>query len=89
MRAAAHAAPEVIARTPLLENPEASKLLTARLLIKAECVQRTGAFKFRGAYNRIRQMSRAEKVRTGGNIDSHRFCQALNCAVTHQGSTTR
>ncbi len=51
----------VIARTPLLENPDANALLGGRLLIKAENTQRTGAFKIRGAYNCIRQLTKAQK----------------------------
>ena len=39
--------------TPLLESPLLNEKLGGRLLVKAECLQRSGAFKFRGAYNRI------------------------------------
>ena len=39
--------------TPLLEHPELNEQLGGRLLIKPEVLQRTGSFKFRGAYNRI------------------------------------
>ncbi len=52
-----------VIKTPLLENPEVNGLLSGRLLIKAETAQRTGAFKFRGAYNRICQMDEAQKER--------------------------
>ena len=34
--------------TPLLENPVINKLAGKRVLVKAECMQRTGSFKFRG-----------------------------------------
>lgn len=50
----------VVARTPLLEYPEVNAHLGGRLLIKAECAQRTGAFKFRGAYNCVRQLTDEE-----------------------------
>lgn len=49
-------------RTPLLENAEVNAELGGRFLIKAECAQRTGAFKFRGAYNCIRQLTEAERA---------------------------
>ena len=39
--------------TPLLESPVANARLGGRLLVKAEPMQRTGSFKFRGAYNRL------------------------------------
>jgi threonine dehydratase len=40
-------------RTPLLFAPSLSERLQARVYVKAECLQRTGSFKFRGAYNAI------------------------------------
>ena len=40
-------------RTPLLESPLLNARLSGRLLVKAECLQRTGSFKFRGAYNAV------------------------------------
>lgn len=46
-------------RTPLLESPFLNDKLGARILLKAEVLQRTGSFKFRGAYNRISQIDRA------------------------------
>ena len=45
--------------TPLLESPLLNERLGCRLLVKAEVLQRTGSFKFRGAYNRV--------SRTGGD----------------------
>lgn len=41
-------------RTPLLRYPELDRLLGTRAFIKPECLQVTGSFKFRGAYNKIR-----------------------------------
>jgi len=40
-------------RTPLLESPALNDRLGCRLLVKAEPLQRTGSFKFRGAFNRL------------------------------------
>jgi threonine dehydratase len=42
--------------TPLLESSILNERVKGRVLIKAECLQRTGSFKFRGAYNRISQV---------------------------------
>ena len=47
--------------TPLLESPLLNETLGGRVLIKAECLQLSGAFKFRGAYNRISQLSDEER----------------------------
>ena len=52
-------------RTPLLEAPDLSAQVGGRILVKAEMLQRTGSFKFRGAYNRISRLSKAER---GGGV---------------------
>ncbi len=44
-------------RTPLLQNFELDEAAGGKVLIKPECLQITGSFKIRGAYNRLRQMS--------------------------------
>jgi len=46
-------------RTPLLENPFVNERIGGRLLVKAEPLQRTGSFKFRGAYNTISNYAQA------------------------------
>ncbi|MDC1287436.1 threonine/serine dehydratase [Gammaproteobacteria bacterium] len=68
-------------KTPLLENPEVNSLLSGRLLIKAETAQRTGAFKFRGAYNRIRQMDETQKKRGVIAYSSGNHAQAVALAA--------
>jgi threonine dehydratase len=42
-------------RTPVLESEALNERAGGRVLLKAECLQRTGSFKFRGAYNAISQ----------------------------------
>jgi threonine dehydratase len=46
-------------RTPLVEHPALNAKVGGRVLLKAETLQRVGAFKFRGAYNKIAQVDRA------------------------------
>ncbi|MBM3549160.1 MAG: threonine/serine dehydratase [Alphaproteobacteria bacterium] len=53
VRRAADRLRPVAAITPLIESPLLNEELGGRLLIKCEMLQRTGSFKFRGAYNRI------------------------------------
>ncbi|HUB97130.1 MAG TPA: threonine/serine dehydratase [Stellaceae bacterium] len=53
--AAVRLAPHAV-RTPLLGSPALDAALGGRLLVKAECLQRTGSFKFRGAYNALAQL---------------------------------
>lgn len=43
-------------RTPTIESAALNERVDGRVLIKLECLQRTGSFKFRGAYNRISQL---------------------------------
>ena len=43
-------------RTPVIESPLLNDRVGGRVLIKAECLQRTGSFKFRGAWNLISQI---------------------------------
>jgi threonine dehydratase len=45
--------------TPLIESPVLNALAGGRVLVKAECLQRTGSFKFRGAWNCISRLSGA------------------------------
>jgi len=56
VEAAAERLRGVVRRTPLLESDVLNERVGGRLLCKAECLQRTGSFKLRGAYNTIRQL---------------------------------
>lgn len=47
--------------TPLLESPALNARCGGRVLLKAETLQRTGSFKFRGAYNRIAMIPEEER----------------------------
>jgi threonine dehydratase len=49
--------------TPLLESALLNDRLGGRLLVKAETLQRTGSFKFRGACNRIALIPEADRAR--------------------------
>ncbi len=50
-------------RTPLLSSPALDALTGGRVLLKAEPLQRTGSFKFRGAWNALSQLSEAQRAR--------------------------
>jgi threonine dehydratase len=58
-----HAAAEKLAavavETPLLQAPALDRRTGGHVLIKAEMLQRTGSFKFRGAYNKISRIAPA------------------------------
>ena len=42
--------------TPIIESPDVNSQLGFRLLLKMESFQRTGSFKFRGAFNKISKL---------------------------------
>ena len=84
---AAEALSDVVVRTPLLENPDVNARLGGRLLIKAEHAQRTGAFKIRGAYNRLRFMSAEERRQGTITYSSGNHAQGLALAARLAGTT--
>ena len=53
---------DYIRTTPVLESDALNDRLGCRLLVKAESLQRTGSFKFRGAFNKISQISKAQRA---------------------------
>lgn len=61
VRAAARRIDGHAVRTPLLENARLNERVGGRVLIKPECLQHSGSFKFRGAYNRLAQLSAVER----------------------------
>ncbi|HEX8232631.1 MAG TPA: threonine/serine dehydratase [Caulobacteraceae bacterium] len=61
VEAAARRLSGLAVRTPLLGNPALDEAAGGRVLVKAECLQRTGSFKFRGAYNRLAQLTQQER----------------------------
>ena len=66
VRAAAERIKGKAVLTPLLESPSLNRRFGARLLVKAEPLQRTGSFKFRGAYNTLVQFN--ERQRRAGVV---------------------
>jgi threonine dehydratase len=56
----------VALRTPLLTSPTLDAVTGGRIFLKAEILQRTGSFKFRGAYNKVAAI--APQDREGGVV---------------------
>lgn len=65
IRSAAQTLGGLAIRTPLIESPVLNDRMDARILLKFEGLQRTGSFKFRGAYNRV---SRVDKETFPGGV---------------------
>jgi threonine dehydratase len=78
--AAARIAP-VAVRTPLLPFDAASERLGADIWLKPEMLQRGGAFKFRGAYNFLAQLSPDERTRGVVAPSSGNHAQAVALAA--------
>lgn len=72
-------------RTPLLENSILNEQLGFRLIVKPECLQRTGSFKFRGAFNKISRIP--EDMRENGVVafSSGNHAQGVAAAATLMG----
>jgi len=70
-------------RTPLLDAPQIDAVAGRRVLVKAECLQRTGSFKFRGAWNRISALSPEERTRgvVASSSGNHAQGVALSCRI--------
>jgi threonine dehydratase len=54
---------DIIIPTPILADARLSREIGANAHLKAECLQKSGSFKVRGAYNKISQLSDDEKKR--------------------------
>jgi threo-3-hydroxy-L-aspartate ammonia-lyase len=81
LTAAAERIAPVVVRTPLLPFDAASEKLGAEIWLKPEMLQRGGAFKFRGAYNFLAQLSPAERSRGVIAPSSGNHAQAVALAA--------
>ena len=66
----------IIRETPFEKSDVLSDRADMAVYLKAECLQRTGSFKRRGAYHKIASLSSEEK--TGGNLDYQLLRQILS-----------
>ncbi|MBO9706769.1 MAG: threonine/serine dehydratase [Caulobacter sp.] len=67
--------------TPLIESPALNERLGGRVFLKPETLQRAGAFKFRGAYNRLSQLSEDERKRGVVAFSSGNHAQGVALAA--------
>jgi threonine dehydratase len=74
-----------VVRTPLIVNDELDRVLSAKVLLKAETLQVTGSFKFRGALNRVSRMTAQE--RQGGIVawSSGNHALAISAVAARHG----
>lgn len=72
-------------RTPVMTSQQADRHTGAQLFFKCENFQRVGAFKFRGAYNSIAQLSEAQRKAGVIAFSSGNHAQAMALAARELG----
>jgi len=80
---------DIITPTPTLADDRLSRDIGAKAHLKAECLQRSGSFKIRGAYNKISRLSEDEKKRgvIAASAGNHAQGVALAAALNGIRST--
>jgi len=86
VRAAARRIGGVAHRTPVLTSRALDDAVGATVLLKAENLQRIGAFKFRGAYNAVASLTEDERARGVATVSSGNHAQALALAAKLLGA---
>jgi threonine dehydratase len=74
-------------RTPIVTSRMLDRLLGVRVALKAEGLQRMGAFKFRGAYNAISQLSVQQREHGVVTASSGNHAQAVALAASLVGAS--
>jgi threonine dehydratase len=86
VRAAARRIDGVAHRTPVLTSRALDEAVGATVFLKAENLQRVGAFKFRGAYNAVASLSDEDRARGVATVSSGNHAQALALAARLMGA---
>jgi threo-3-hydroxy-L-aspartate ammonia-lyase len=73
-------------RTPMLTSRTLDGLVSGSVFVKPECFQRGGAFKFRGAYNKIASLTEDERASGVLAYSSGNHAQAVTIAAGLLGS---
>ncbi len=68
-------------RTPVLTSRTLNDRVGAEVYLKAECFQRTGSFKFRGAFNAIASLPALDRARGVATYSSGNHAQAVALAA--------
>src|SRR5687768_4012476 len=76
-------------RTPILTSRGLDEAAGAAIFLKAENLQRVGAFKFRGAFDRISRLTDDERARGVVTVSSGNHAQAVALAATLTGVSAK
>jgi threonine dehydratase len=71
----------IVLHTPLVTSPVLDALTGGRIFLKAETLQRTGSFKFRGAYNKLSSIPPDERSRGVVAYSSGNHAQGVAAAA--------
>ena len=85
IRAAAARLRGVANRTPVVTSRTLDQLVGARVFFKCENLQRGGAFKFRGAYNRLSRLTAEKRARGVVAFSSGNHAQGVALAARELG----
>ena len=88
VKAAAGRIEGVAHKTPVMTSRTADRATGAKLFFKCENLQRSGAFKFRGAYNAISALSEAQRAKGVVAFSSGNHAQAIALAGSLLGTST-
>ena len=69
--------------TPLLSSPFLDRIAKRRLWVKAECLQHTGSFKFRGGWSAISALKPKDRARGVITFSSGNHAQGIASAAAH------
>src|SRR6516225_972589 len=81
VEAAARRLAGIALHTPLITSPVLDALTQGRVFLKAEILQRTGSFKFRGAYNKLSSIPANERSRGVVAYSSGNHAQGVAAAA--------
>lgn len=87
VRDAAQRLDGVAHRTPVVRSRTLDERVGARVFLKAENLQRVGAFKFRGAYNAVSRLSAEQLARGVAAFSSGNHAQAVALSARELGAT--
>ncbi|MEA5161477.1 threonine/serine dehydratase [Cereibacter johrii] len=73
-------------RTPLLSSPFLDEIAGRRVLVKAECLQHTGSFKFRGGWSALSALEPARRARGVIAYSSGNHAQGVALAAARHGA---
>lgn len=85
IRAAATRLAPVVRRTPLLSSPFLDEMAGRRVFVKAECLQHTGSFKFRGGWAAVSALNETQREKGVIAYSSGNHAQGVALSAQRHG----